>query len=125
MVEGIVELTSNSKNVHELIDDNNNSYRNIVIDAITMNQGHPSQCPIIDEEHNADVNKFFYPLKDSDEPLWDGFINYSNLFVVAQVFNIKSDHRSSEAGYDKISEWVKNILPQGTMLKVNFYSASR
>jgi hypothetical protein len=35
---------------------------------------------------------FFYLLKDSDEPLWDGCINHNKLLVVAQVFIIKSDH---------------------------------
>jgi len=69
MVERIVELTSNSSNVHEVVYDNSNSYKNEVIDAIRMNQGHTSQCPIINKEPNADATKFFYPLKDSDEPL--------------------------------------------------------
>jgi len=30
----------------------------MVIDAMKMNQGHISQCPIIDEEPNADTAKF-------------------------------------------------------------------
>ena len=59
MVERIVELTSNSSNVHEVVDDNSNSYRNKVIDAMRMNQGHTSQCPIIDKEPNTDAIKFF------------------------------------------------------------------
>jgi hypothetical protein len=33
----------------------------------------------MDEEHNANVVMFFYLLKDSEEPLWDGCINYSKL----------------------------------------------
>jgi hypothetical protein len=69
MVERIVELIFNSSNVHEVVDDNNNSYRNKVIDVMRMNQGHTSRCPIIDKEPNADGTKFFYPLKYSDEPL--------------------------------------------------------
>jgi hypothetical protein len=38
------------------------------------------------------------------------------------VFNIKSDNRLSEVGYDKIVEWTRNILPEGK-LKENFYAA--
>ena len=38
MVERMVESTSSSSNVYEVVDDNNNSYRNIVIDAMGMNQ---------------------------------------------------------------------------------------
>jgi len=39
------------------------------------------------------------------------------------VFAIKSDHGLSEAGYDKIIEWAKSILPEGNRLKKNFYAA--
>jgi len=39
------------------------------------------------------------------------------------VFTIKSDHRLSEVGYDKIIEWARSILPKGNMLKENFYTA--
>jgi hypothetical protein len=67
--------------------------------------------------------RFFDLLKYSDEPLWDGFTNYSKLSAVAQVFTIKSDHGLSEAGYDKIIEWAISILPEGNRLKENFYAA--
>jgi len=62
-------------------------------------------------------------LKDSNELLWDGCTNHSKLSVVAQVFTIKSDHRLSEAGYDKIIEWARSILPEENRLKENFYAA--
>ena len=39
--------------------------RNITI----MDQGNAKQCPIIEEEPNADVTRFFDLLKDIDEPL--------------------------------------------------------
>jgi hypothetical protein len=39
------------------------------------------------------------------------------------VFTIKSDHGLSEAGYDKIIEWARSILPEGNRLKENFYAA--
>jgi len=39
------------------------------------------------------------------------------------VFTIKSDHGLSEAGYDKIIEWARSILPEGNRLKKNFYAA--
>jgi len=62
-------------------------------------------------------------LKDFDEPLWDGCTNHSKLFVVAQVFTIKSDHGLSEAEYDKIIEWARSFLLEGNRLKENFYAA--
>jgi hypothetical protein len=66
---------------------------------------------------------FFYPLKGFDEPLWVVCINHYKLSVVAHVFIIKSDYRLSEAGYEKIIEWKRNILLEGNMLKDNFYAA--
>jgi hypothetical protein len=123
MVERVVGSTSSANNVHEVGNDNSNPYRNMVMDAMRMNQGNVSECPIIEEEPNADAARFFDLLKYSDEPLWDGCTNYSKLSAVAQVFTIKSDHGLSEAGYDKIIEWAISILPEGNRLKENFYAA--
>ena len=39
------------------------------------------------------------------------------------MFTIKSDRGLSEAGYDKITEWARSILPEGNRLKENFYVA--
>jgi hypothetical protein len=69
MVEKVVGSTSSASNVHEVVNDNSNPYRNMVMDAIIMNQGNVSQCPIIKEEPNADATRFFDLLKDYDEPL--------------------------------------------------------
>jgi hypothetical protein len=55
----------------------------MVVDATRMNHGNVSQCSIIEEEFNADATMFFYLLKDSDEPLWDGCTNHNKLLVVA------------------------------------------
>jgi len=38
------------------------------------------------------------------------------------VFTIKSDHGLSKAGYDKIIEKARSILPEGNRLKENFYA---
>jgi VIT1/CCC1 family predicted Fe2+/Mn2+ transporter len=65
----VVGSTSSASNMHEAANNNNNHYRNMVMDAMRMNQGNVSQCPIVEEEPNADVARFFDLLKDSDEPL--------------------------------------------------------
>ena len=59
MIEMMVRSTSSSSNVHGVVDDNSNPYKNMVMNAMRMNHGHASQCPFIDEEPNADVNIFF------------------------------------------------------------------
>jgi len=122
-VKMAVGLTFTANNVYGVANDNSNPYNNMAMDAMRMNQDNVSQCPIIEEEPNTDTTRFFDLLKDFDEPLWDYCTNHSKLSVVAQVFTIKSDHRLSEVGYDKIIEWARSILPEGNMLKENFYTA--
>jgi len=45
--------------VHGVVNDNSNPYMTMVMDAMRMNQGHVNQCPIVDEESNADATMFF------------------------------------------------------------------
>jgi hypothetical protein len=74
MEEQVVGSTSSANNMHEVGNKNSNPYRNMVMDAMRMSEGNISECPIIEEEPNADAAKFFYLLKDFDEPLWDGCV---------------------------------------------------
>jgi hypothetical protein len=37
---------------------------------------------------------------------------------------MKLDYRLSEAGYDRIVEWEKSILPEENRLKENFYTTN-
>jgi hypothetical protein len=101
MVKKIVGPISSSSNVHDVVDDYNDLYRNMVMNAMRMNQGYTSQYPIIDEELKTNATKFFDLLKDYDEPLWDGCTNHSKLSVVEHVFTIKLDHSLSDTGYKK------------------------
>jgi predicted transcriptional regulator len=59
MVERMIGSTSTSSNVHGVVDDNSNLYRNMVMDAMGMNHDHASQCLIINEELNTDTSRFF------------------------------------------------------------------
>jgi len=58
-VERMAESTSSASNVHGVVNDNNNPYMNMVMDAMRNNQGNDSQCPIIEEEPNADARPGF------------------------------------------------------------------
>ena len=69
MVERMVRSTSGASNVYGVVDENSNPYMNMVVNVMRMNQGHVGQCPIIDEEPNADTTMFFDILKDYDKPL--------------------------------------------------------
>jgi hypothetical protein len=39
--------------VHEVVNDNSNPYKNMVMNAMRMNQGYAGECSIVDEESNA------------------------------------------------------------------------
>ena len=65
----MVRSTFSTSNMHKVIDDKSNIYRNMVMDAMKMDQGHADQCSIMDEKPNAKATKLFYLFKDSDEPL--------------------------------------------------------
>jgi hypothetical protein len=47
--ERVVGSTSSASNVYGVVNDNSNPYRNMVMDAMRMNQGNVSQCPIVKE----------------------------------------------------------------------------
>jgi hypothetical protein len=81
MIENMVGSTFSSSYVHGVVDENSNSYRNMIMDVMRMNQGYSGKYLIIDEEQNADATWFFYLLKDSDKPLWNAqiIINYWSL----------------------------------------------
>jgi hypothetical protein len=59
MVERMIGSTSSASNVHGVVEDNSNPYRNMIMDAMRMNQSHVGQYSIIDEEPNIDATKFF------------------------------------------------------------------
>jgi hypothetical protein len=104
MIERMIGSTFSSSNVHGVVDDNNNPYRSMVIDAMRMNEGYANECSIVDEEINTDAPNFFDLLKESNESLWDGCTNHNKLSVVAHVFTIRSDHGLSEISYNIIVE---------------------
>jgi hypothetical protein len=45
--------------MYGVVDDNSNSYRDLIMYAMRINQGYADQCSTINEEPNADAIKFF------------------------------------------------------------------
>jgi len=58
MIERMIGSTSSASIVHGVVNDNSNPYRTMAMDVMKMNQGHASQCTIIDEKSNADATRF-------------------------------------------------------------------
>lgn len=86
MLKRMVGSTFSSCNIHEFVEDNSNSYMNIVMDAMRMNQVFLSEslCNIsLDEELFVNTTRFFKFLKDFNEPLWDKCIIHNNFLIIA------------------------------------------
>jgi len=99
MKEQVVGSTFSASNMHEVGNENSNPYRNVVMDAMRMSKGNVRECPIVEEEPNADAARFFDLLKDSNEPLWDGCTNHSNYQL---------QHRCSPSS--QITGWVRPVM---------------
>ena len=56
MIESRFIKNHSSINVHGVVDDNNNSYRNMAMDAMRMNQGYAGQC----SNHNRDDHNILF-----------------------------------------------------------------
>ena len=69
MVERVVGSTFTSSNMYEVVNDSSKPYRNMVMDAMRINEGNVNQCPIVEKEPNANATSFFDLLKDSNKPL--------------------------------------------------------
>jgi len=102
MLENIVDSTSSSSNIDEVVHDNSNCYRSLVINTMRIDHGYSDEGSLVKEEPSVDAIRFFGLLKDSNEPLWDRCINHNKLSVIAWVFTTKFDYGMSEVDYDSI-----------------------
>jgi len=65
MLERIV--SSSSSNIkQEVVDDNSNCYRSIVMDEMWINHGYSCKYSHVDEEPNINTTRFFNLVKDFD-----------------------------------------------------------
>jgi hypothetical protein len=71
MLERNVGSTSSYSNKHEVVDDKNNHYKSMVMDAIIINHCYSSEGSCVDEEPNVDAAKFFELLIFFDKLLWE------------------------------------------------------
>ncbi|GJX52841.1 GRAS protein [Tanacetum coccineum] len=103
-------------NVHHIeIEDlqleNENHYRDMVIDAIDPEFRQNS----IKEVPNSQAEKFFQLLRYAAEPLWDGCEKHTRLSAVSQLMNCKSEYNISESCYNRICSII-HACPNDCML---------
>jgi hypothetical protein len=72
MLEKIISLISSFIDLYEVVDDNSNHYRSMVINGIWINHvysGLDSHNILLNEKPNVNTVRFFELLKGSDKPL--------------------------------------------------------
>lgn len=82
MIKMMVGLNSNANNMHKVIDDNSNSYRSMIMDAMRMTKDDVSQSLIIYKELNIDSTMFLNLLRYSNKPSWDSCTNHNKLPII-------------------------------------------
>ena len=59
MLEKIVGSTSTFSNIYEVIDDNHNRYKSMVMEAMRINHGYSGEGSCVHEKPNVDATRFF------------------------------------------------------------------
>jgi len=59
ILERIIVSTSSTNNMHSVVNNKSNHYKNMIMKVMRMNQGNFSQYSIIEEEPNTDATRFF------------------------------------------------------------------
>ena len=55
---------------------------------------------VIPKEPNPQAKKFFEMLSAANNPLYDGYENYSQMSIMGRMTNLKTEHNCSERMYD-------------------------
>jgi hypothetical protein len=65
-------------------------------------------------------------IKDSKKPFYPGCaLNYSRLFAVVQLFQMKASHRWSDGSFKELLALLKDMLPQGNTIPETVYEAKQ
>ena len=98
-----------------------NPYRQMIFDAI----GHEFENDFMEEAPNLNAQKFYNMLIVVDEKLWDGCTTHSQIFVVAKLLHMKSEHHFSERCYDDLIRFLQEVLPYDNKMIDNFYRTKK
>ncbi|KAL0352321.1 UNVERIFIED_CONTAM: hypothetical protein Scaly_1620800 [Sesamum calycinum] len=77
-----------------------------------------------DYEQSWLADHFYNIVRATDHPLWDGCIQ-SQLSVVAELVDIKTDGHISDRMYNRISHWANRILSPNHTLPEDYYSTKK
>ncbi|XP_076885659.1 uncharacterized protein LOC143535231 [Bidens hawaiensis] len=115
-----------SSTVREVVSDDNDGCRQMVIDSMYSSSFDPTAHSNTFEGDipNSEAKGFYDMLKVVDEPLWEG-ANCSKLQSITSFLNWKSLYNVSTTSYNHNISMVKALLPEGNKLPENFYDTKK
>ena len=78
------------------------------------------------EKNPNPTDQQFYDMLDAtNNPLWQGCENHSQLSMVARMLNIKAKHHLSKRTFDAIAKLMKDVVPKENLITESFYETNR
>jgi hypothetical protein len=103
-----------------------NAFHEMVLDAAgTEFGGGKGSSAFVEELPNAETRKFYDILEAADTPIWDGCSNYSQLSLVSQLLNIKSENTISEKCFNQVVHLMKEVAPDKNKIPDDFYEMKK
>ena len=95
-----------------------NDYHTMVIDDVghSFNQNYEYE-----ENPNLTTQQCYDMLDATNNMLWPGCENHSQLSMVSRMLNIKAGHHLSERAFDVISKLVKEVVPKKNILSLKAF----
>ena len=79
----------------------------------------------IQQDPNADAQKFYKLLEESESPLYEGCKNYSNLSFIVNLMHIKTIGNMSNKAFTMLLELLKSAFPKCEKLPTSNHGARK
>ena len=77
------------------------------------------------EEPNPQAKNFFDTLSTTNNSLYAGCKNYSQMSIIGRMANLKTDHNCSEKMYNDMCILMRKALPQPNSMTSSFYDTKK
>jgi hypothetical protein len=102
-----------------------NPYRNLVMDAMGVNDAHVSSPVVAEELPNPEATNFYKLLKAAEELLWDGCTKQTKLSACVQLLNMKSILNLTQTAFNKFIDFTKSCMLNDKNFVSHFYDAKK
>ena len=80
---------------------------------------------VAQEDYKNDLESFQRLLKDVEKPLYPGCRNFTKLFTLIKLYNLKAHFGWFDKSYSKLLEMLGNMLPVNNELPLSMYEAKK